>query len=140
MPHFQLVNSERKVERLKACCRKKCCYRTSEKSSIRVFPNIGVGTPKSSHFNRIFHEINPSILGVSPYSWKHPYLFNFPMVISSHTNHNLPPKKMDGHVKKPNFSSPSPPKLVHQPKVLSDISFNISRTLRVFVRVAASKW
>ena len=47
---------------------------------------------------------------------------------------------MDGHVKKPNFSSPSPPKLVHQPKVLSDISFNISRTLRVFVRVAASKW
>ena len=30
------------------------------------------GTPKSSHFNRVFH-YKPSILGF-PYFWKHPYL------------------------------------------------------------------
>ena len=29
------------------------------------------GTPKSSHFNRVFH-YKPSILGY-PYFWKHPY-------------------------------------------------------------------
>ena len=32
------------------------------------------GTPKSSHFNRVFH-YKPSILGY-PYVWKHPYNSN----------------------------------------------------------------
>ena len=30
------------------------------------------GTPKSSIFNRVFH-YKPSILGETPYFWKHPY-------------------------------------------------------------------
>ena len=40
--------------------------------NIWVFPKIVVYTPKSSHFNRVFH-YKPSILGY-PYFWKHPYL------------------------------------------------------------------
>ena len=31
-----------------------------------VFPKIGVGPPNHPMFNRVFHEINPSILGEKP--------------------------------------------------------------------------
>ena len=41
------------------------------------FSHMGVsknrGTPKSSHFNKVFH-YKPSILGYH-YFWKHPYCF-----------------------------------------------------------------
>ena len=42
-----------------------------------MYVSLGVsknrGTPKSSHFNRVFH-YKPSILGVKPpYFWKHPF-------------------------------------------------------------------
>ena len=32
-----------------------------------------IGTPESSHFNRVFH-YKPYILGY-PYFWKHPYIY-----------------------------------------------------------------
>ncbi len=41
-------------------------------SQIWVFPKILV--PPISNFNRIFH-YKPSILGFSPYFWKHPYIY-----------------------------------------------------------------
>ena len=46
----------------------------TERSSIIKCMGVSEnsGTPKSSHFNRVFH-YKPSILGF-PYFWKHPYL------------------------------------------------------------------
>ena len=35
------------------------------------------GTPRMIYFSRVFH-YNPSILGFSPYFWKHPYEKRFP--------------------------------------------------------------
>ena len=42
----------------------------TKKNTYWVF-SLNGGTPKSSHFNRVFH-YKPSILGY-PYFWKHPY-------------------------------------------------------------------
>ena len=50
-------------------------YNGNSKSRIilnRMDVSENSGTPKSSHFNRVFH-YKPSILGF-PYFWKHPYL------------------------------------------------------------------
>ena len=34
------------------------------------------GTPKSSHFNRVFHEINRPFWGKTHYFWKQPNVYN----------------------------------------------------------------
>ena len=49
-----------------------------EEKSREKYQHKGVsknnGTPKSSHFNRVWNHYKPSILGAHPYFWKHPYL------------------------------------------------------------------
>ncbi len=54
-------------------------HQTWDTSWILLGNNMGVsknrGTPKSSHFNRIFH-YKPSILGYH-YFWKHPYRYTY---------------------------------------------------------------
>ena len=45
--------------------------------AIWVFPKIVGFPPKSSHFNRVFHDFHHPFWGFSPYSWKHPYITDF---------------------------------------------------------------
>lgn len=47
------------------------------KSYIWMFPKIGV-TPKSSHFNRFFHEINHPCWGIYSYFWRQNLLYPCP--------------------------------------------------------------
>ena len=57
-------------------------YQMSSVPSITRFESKGVtvdvgvsknrGTPKSSHFNRVFHYFHHPFWGFSPYFWKHP--------------------------------------------------------------------
>ena len=48
-----------------------------QKNPARIYVDVSEnsGTPKSSHFNRVFH-YKPSILGY-PYYWKHPSMYTF---------------------------------------------------------------
>ena len=46
---------------------------TNCSSNIYMGVSKNRGTPKSSHFNRVFHYFHHPFWGFSPYFWKHPY-------------------------------------------------------------------